>query len=69
VDDTNQLFWTVTIVVGAIVLWRLLWLFRELLGTIGEMLGGNRADDAVQRMLDELDENSKPRARTTNRRF
>jgi hypothetical protein len=61
-DDANQLFWVVVVISGAIALWRILQLFVELFGTLGQLLGEDKADEEhVERMLDRFDENSKTR--------
>jgi hypothetical protein len=61
-DDADQLFWVVVVIVGAIALWRIMQLFLELLGTLGQLLGEDKANEEhVERMLDRFDENSKTR--------
>jgi hypothetical protein len=61
-DDADQLFWVVVVIIGAIAVWRLMQLFLELLGTLGQLLGEDKANEEhVERMLDRFDENSKTR--------
>jgi hypothetical protein len=61
-DDADQLFWVVVVIVGAMALWRIMQLFLELLGTLGQLLGEDKADEEhVERILDRFDENSKTR--------
>jgi hypothetical protein len=61
-DDANQAFWVVVVIIGAIALWRLMQLFLELFGTLGQLLGEDKANEEhVERMLDRFDENSKTR--------
>jgi hypothetical protein len=61
-DDANQAFWVVVVIIGAIALWRLMQLFLELFGTLGHLLGEDKANEEhVERMLDRFDENSKTR--------
>jgi hypothetical protein len=61
-DDANQFFWVVVVIIGAIVVWRLMQLFLELFGTLGQLLGEDKADHKhVERMLDRFEENSKTR--------
>jgi hypothetical protein len=61
-DDADQLFWVVVVIVGAMALWRIMQLFLELLGTLGQLLGEDKANEEhVERMLDRFDENSKTR--------
>ena len=60
--DADQLFWVVVVIIGAIAVWRLMQLFLELLGTLGQLLGEDKANEEhVERMLDRFDENSKTR--------
>jgi hypothetical protein len=61
-DDADQLFWVVVVIIGAIASWRIMQLFLELFGTLGQLLGEDKADEEhVERMLDRFDENSKTR--------
>jgi hypothetical protein len=61
-DDADQLFWVVVVIVVAIALWRIMQLLVELFGTLGQLLGEDKADEEhVERMLDRFDENSKTR--------
>jgi hypothetical protein len=60
--DADQLFRVVVVIVGAMALWRIMQLFLELLGTLGQLLGEDKANEEhVERMLDRFDENSKTR--------
>jgi hypothetical protein len=60
--DADQLFRVVVVIIGAIAVWRLMQLFLELLGTLGQLLGEDKANEEhVERMLDRFDENSKTR--------
>jgi hypothetical protein len=61
-DDADQLFWVVVVIVIAIALWRIMQLLVELFGTLGQLLGEDKADEEhIERMLDRFDENSKTR--------
>jgi hypothetical protein len=61
-DDADQLYWVVVVIVVAIALWRIMQLLVELFGTLGQLLGEDKADEEhVERMLDRFDENSKTR--------
>jgi hypothetical protein len=58
----GQLFSAVTLGQSWVVVWRLMQLFLELLGTLGQLLGEDKANEEhVERMLDRFDENSKTR--------